>query len=121
MMIRIYFLIASAISGGYWFPEHRNPRPNFPYGFNIGLTAYWFRFQWVANLMFWIAKDLGLEPSDEAIIYSNKVWRAWKLKHNIAYRLHYKYDRPYGMGIYAEIPYRWTYKHKLADKVTYRN
>jgi hypothetical protein len=115
----MYKLIANLFSGKYWFADGY-----FPYAFRIninGQTEYFqFRFQWMESLFWmWGEKSSKYEVSGRSITYSNKVWRAWNLRHNILYRLHYKYDRPAGMGIYAEIPYRWTINLKHKDKVSY--
>ena len=109
----------------FWLGSILSNNGSGPYGVTIWTkdnTKYdfWFKFQWLQYLYQSYAKRNGLKE-EGAIVYSNKVWRVWKLRHNIAYRLHYKYDRPYGMGIYAKIPYRWTYKLKNADKVEYTN
>ena len=63
-----------------------------PYGVTIWTkdnTKYdfWFKFQWLQYLYQSYAKRNGLKE-EGAIVYSNKVWRVWKLRHNIAYRLH---------------------------------
>lgn len=107
----------------FWLGSILSNNGSGPYGVTIWTednTKYdfWFKFQWLQYLYQSYAKRNGLKE-EGAIVYSNKVWRVWKLRHNIAYRLHYKYDRPYGMGIYAKIPYRWTFKLKHADKVEY--
>jgi hypothetical protein len=112
--------IGKLIGGKYWFSDS-----HLPYSFWViidGKREYFqFRFQWFKKLMFfWALKSKNIEAGGGAITYSNKVWRAWKLRHNILYRLHYKWDRPYGMGIHAEIPYRWTINLKFKDKVTYK-
>ena len=82
-------------------------------------AAYHFRFQWVQELMFRTGKLLNIGVRGQSITYSNKVWRAWKLKHNIFYFFHYKYDRPYGVGIGVDLPYRYTFKQKNPKKETY--
>ena len=79
-----------------------------------------FRFQWFRHLMWtWAVSSKNIKADEQGIVYSNKVWRAWKLQHNILYRLHYKYDRPYGVGIHAKIQKRWTMNLKHKNKVSY--
>ena len=79
-----------------------------------------FRFQWFSNLMWaWAVSSKNIQADEQGIVYSNKVWRAWKLQHNILYRLHYRYDRPYGVCIHAKIQKRWTMKLKHKNKVSY--
>ena len=114
--------LAKLASGNYWF--NRNKLSSFPYGIWVTIDGEWkrydFRFQWFRYLMWtWAVSSKNILAGGRGILYSNKVWRAWKLRHNILYRLHYKYDRPYGMGIHVEIHKRWTMNLKHKDKVRY--
>ena len=114
--------LAKLAHGNYWF--NRDKHSCFPYQLWITIDgkkeSFDFRFQWFRHLMWtWALASNNIVAGGQGIVYSNKVWRAWKLQHNILYRLHYKYDRPYGMGIHAEIHKRWTINLKHADKVSY--
>jgi len=116
----LFKLIKILFSGKYFFSDSY-----LPYSFWVKIDGkkeyFQFRFQWFKKLMwFWARKSNQIEAGGTAITYSNKVWRAWNLRHNILYRLHYKYDRPAGMGIHAVIPYRWTMNLKHKDKVQYK-
>jgi len=118
----VFKTLAKLAHGNYWFA-----RPNhgcFPYQLWVTIDgkkeAFDFRFQWFRELLYkWALASKNIQCGGRGIVYSNKVWRAWKLRHNILYRLHYKYDRPYGMGIHAEIHERWTMNLKHKDKVRY--
>jgi len=119
----VFKTLAKIATGNYWF--NRDKHSCFPYQLWVKINgkkeSYDFRFQWFRELMYkWALKSKNIECGGRGIVYSNKVWRAWKLQHNILYRLHYKYDRPYGMGIHAVIPYRWTMNLKHYDKVKYK-
>lgn len=114
--------LARLASGNYWFG--RDKHYGFPYQLWVTIDgkkySYDFRFQWFRYLLWtWALSSNNIVCGGRGILYSNKVWRAWKLRHNILYRLHYKYDRPYGMGIHAEIHKRWTMNLKHKDKVRY--
>ena len=114
--------LARLASGNYWF--NRDKHSCFPYQLWVTIDgkkySYDFRFQWFRYLLWtWALSSKNITAGGLGILYSNKVWRAWKLRHNILYRLHYKYDRPYGMGIHAEIHKRWTMNLKHKDKVRY--
>ena len=114
--------LAKLAHGNYWF--NRDKHSCFPYQLWVTIDgkkeSFDFRFQWFRHLMWtWALASNNIVAGGLGIVYSNKVWRAWKLRHNILYRLHYKYDRPYGMGIHAEIHKRWTINLKHADKVSY--
>lgn len=114
--------LAKLAHGNYWF--NRDKHSCFPYQLWVTIDgkkeSFDFRFQWFRRLMWtWALASNNIVAGGQGIVYSNKVWRAWKLRHNILYRLHYKYDRPYGMGIHAEIHKRWTINLKHADKVRY--
>lgn len=123
MLEKKFFLsLAKLTHGNYWFD--RGKHSCFPYQLWVTIDgkkeSFDFRFQWFRHLMWtWALASNNIVAGGQGIVYSNKVWRAWKLRHNILYRLHYKYDRPYGMGIHAEIHKRWTINLKHADKVSY--
>ena len=114
--------LAKLAHGNYWF--NRDKHSCFPYQLWVTIDgkkeSFDFRFQWFRHLMWtWALASKNIQAGGQVIVYSNKVWRSWKLQHNILYRLHYKYDRPYGRGIHAEIHKRWTMNLKHADKVSY--
>ena len=123
MLEKKFFLsLAKLTHGNYWF--NRDKHSCFPYQLWVTIDnqkyCFDFRFQWFRYLLWnWALSSKNIKAGGLGIVYSNKVWRAWKLRHNILYRLHYKYDRPYGMGIHAEIHKRWTINLKHADKVSY--
>ena len=123
MLEKKFFLsLAKLTHGNYWF--NRDKHSCFPYQLWVTIDnqkyCFDFRFQWFRYLLWnWALSSKNIKAGGLGIVYSNKVWRAWKLRHNILYHLHYKYDRPYGMGIHAEIHKRWTINLKHADKVSY--
>jgi hypothetical protein len=122
-MKSLWFLIASLLDGGWHLSkfDKNTMQGTFPYGvlFEEDKAAYHFRFQWVQELMFRTGKLLNIGVRGQSITYSNKVWRAWKLKQNILYKLHFKYDRKYGVGKHVSQPYRWTINPKFPkDKKT---
>lgn len=116
-MKSLWFLVASLLDGSWHLSkfDKNTMQGTFPYGvlFKNDKPSYHFRFQWVQELMFRTGKFLDIGVRGQAIVYSNKVWRAWKLRHNILYRLHYKYDRKYGVGKDVSQPYRWTINAKF--------
>ena len=120
---KIFLSLAKLTHGNYWFDKGKHSC--FPYQLWVTIDnqkySFDFRFQWFRYLLWtWALASNNIVAGGQGIVYSNKVWRAWKLRHNILYRLHYKYDRPYGMGIHAVIPYRWTMNLKHYDKVQYK-
>lgn len=125
-MKSLWFLIASLLDGGWHLSkfDKNTMQGTFPYGilFSQKMKSppkYNFRFNWVADLMEIWGLKIGLQIRGRSITYSNKVWRAWRLKQNILYRLHFKYDRKYGVGKYVSQPYRWTINPKFPkDKKT---
>ena len=125
-MKSVWFLVASLLDGGWHLSkfDKNTMQGTFPYGILFSQDMknppkYNFRFNWVADLMEQWGLKIGLQIRGRSITYSNKVWRAWKLKHNIFYRLHYRYDRPYGVGIGVDLPYRYTFRPKNPKKETY--
>ena len=124
MLEKKFFLtLAKLAHGNYWF--NRDKHSCFPYQLWVTIDkqkySFDFRFQWFRYLLWtWALASNNIKAGGLGIVYSNKVWRAWKLRHNILYRLHYKYDRPYGMGIHAVISKRRTMRLKHWDKVQYK-
>tara|TARA_Y100000996_G_scaffold414887_1_gene407244 strand:+ start:2438 stop:2809 length:372 start_codon:yes stop_codon:yes gene_type:complete len=101
------------IIGNYGIAQDNTHRPH------ELVPVFYFRFRWVQKVMFKLLDKSYPILFTTFISYNDRVWDRWRRYHNFQYFFHYKYDRPYGMGIHAKIPYRWTYKNKFADKVSY--
>ncbi len=79
----LYKAIAKLATGNYWFDN--KDYFSFPYQLWVTIDGnredYAFRFQWFNNLMWnWALMSSNIQAGGQGIVYSNKVWRAWKLK-----------------------------------------